>query len=362
MPRVPELDALAIAAYQCVLQSGRRDEEALTRARGVSVESAAEAFSTLESLHLIEPSGVDATVWVAVNPDLAIGSLVAPMEVRSRRLAEMAEQLRLQVRALVPLHAAHRDPAEREVATVLDGHTVNRLIEVEADRCTDEVLTLQPGGGRPVERLAQAQGRDLGLLRRGAQLRTVYQHGSRYHLPTTGYVDTLTRAGGEFRTVDEIPDRMLVFDRRVCFLPMRWTDEPDDDVDADAAPGTGAGRGAIVVRQPSLIAFLVKMFHVTWDRAERFQPHSPQPEHISDQVKFAILQLMATGAKDEVIARRLGFSVRTCRRHISDLMQSLGADSRFQAGVQAQIQMMLHPRARTAGANDGERTRVSDSV
>ncbi|MBM2620383.1 helix-turn-helix transcriptional regulator [Actinoplanes sp. LDG1-06] len=345
------MDDLAIAAYQCVLQTGRRDNEALIRAHDVSAAAAATAFSTLETLHLIER--VNDTTWVAANPDLAIGSLVTPMEVQSRRLAEMAEQLRTQVRTLVPLHAAHRDPTENEFATVLDGRAVNRLIEVEADRCAEEVLALQPGGGRPVERLAQAQKRDLGLLRRGAQLRTVYQHGSRYHLPTSGYVETLTRAGADFRTVDEIPDRMLLFDRRVCFLPMRWRTDPDDVPNGDAQPETGSG--AIVIRQPSLISFLVKMFHVTWDRAEPFQPHSPQPDKISDQVKNAILQLMATGAKDEVIARRLGFSVRTCRRHISEVMQSLGADSRFQAGVQAQSQMMVHPRPRA------DHARVSDS-
>ncbi len=46
--------------------------------------------------------------------------------------------------------------------------------------------------------------------------------------------------------------------------------------------------------------------------------------------------MLAEGAKDEVIARRLGVSLRTCRRHIAEILETLQADSRFQAGVLAE--------------------------
>jgi DNA-binding NarL/FixJ family response regulator len=48
-----------------------------------------------------------------------------------------------------------------------------------------------------------------------------------------------------------------------------------------------------------------------------------------------LLLELAGGAKDEQIARALGMSVRTVRRRVADLMDELGADSRFQAGVEA---------------------------
>jgi DNA-binding NarL/FixJ family response regulator len=48
-----------------------------------------------------------------------------------------------------------------------------------------------------------------------------------------------------------------------------------------------------------------------------------------------IVALLADQAKDETIARALGMSVRTCRRHIADIMQRLDAVSRFQAGANA---------------------------
>ncbi len=39
--------------------------------------------------------------------------------------------------------------------------------------------------------------------------------------------------------------------------------------------------------------------------------------------------------KDEAAARHLGISVRSLRRRSHDLLVELGADNRFQAGVEA---------------------------
>ena len=48
-----------------------------------------------------------------------------------------------------------------------------------------------------------------------------------------------------------------------------------------------------------------------------------------------MLELMAAGLKDEIVARRLGLSTRTLRRRIAGVMRELGADTRFQAGCEA---------------------------
>ncbi|MEU9130595.1 helix-turn-helix transcriptional regulator, partial [Kitasatospora sp. NPDC048540] len=51
-----------------------------------------------------------------------------------------------------------------------------------------------------------------------------------------------------------------------------------------------------------------------------------------------IMELLAAGLKDESIARRLGMSLRTTRRHIADIMEELDAASRFQAGYRFAVQ------------------------
>ena len=48
-----------------------------------------------------------------------------------------------------------------------------------------------------------------------------------------------------------------------------------------------------------------------------------------------LLGQLAAGAKDDQIARALNLSVRTVRRRVADLLDDLGAASRFQAGAEA---------------------------
>jgi DNA-binding NarL/FixJ family response regulator len=52
-------------------------------------------------------------------------------------------------------------------------------------------------------------------------------------------------------------------------------------------------------------------------------------------VQRELLRLLAGGLTDEAAAWRLGISLRTTGRHMAALMSTLGAASRFQAGVQA---------------------------
>ncbi|MGW2374540.1 response regulator transcription factor [Kitasatospora sp. NPDC001683] len=47
------------------------------------------------------------------------------------------------------------------------------------------------------------------------------------------------------------------------------------------------------------------------------------------------IRLLADGLTDEAVAKRLGVSHRTARRLATELMERLGARSRFEAGVRA---------------------------
>ncbi|MGW3151455.1 hypothetical protein ACWDG1_43960 [Streptomyces sp. NPDC001177] len=58
-----------------------------------------------------------------------------------------------------------------------------------------------------------------------------------------------------------------------------------------------------------------------------------------------MLICLTSGHTDEAAAQSPGLSVRTYRRHVAELMQELGAVSRFQAGVQAVELGLLTPEA-----------------
>jgi DNA-binding NarL/FixJ family response regulator len=64
---------------------------------------------------------------------------------------------------------------------------------------------------------------------------------------------------------------------------------------------------------------------------------------------------LTMGLTDEVLAARLGVSLRTCRRHVANVFELLGAESRFQAGVLATARGWVPSSAvqRLAGARGG---------
>ena len=81
-------------------------------------------------------------------------------------------------------------------------------------------------------------------------------------------------------------------------------------------------------------------------------PTSTAASRASTSAAF-LLQQLAAGAKDEQIARTLGLSLRTVRRRVADLMIELGADTRFQAGVEAVRARLALSRPRCTVAVSG---------
>lgn len=116
------------------------------------------------------------------------------------------------------------------------------------------------------------------------------------------------------------PIRMLVYDRELAI------------VDAPRDPDIGA----IVIRDRLLAEPLVDFFEYCWITASDLDDvvGSTDESGLTDQQR-AVLRLLASGAKDEAIARGLEISVRTVTRIVAELSAQLGATSRFQAGVKA---------------------------
>lgn len=125
-------------------------------------------------------------------------------------------------------------------------------------------------------------------------------------------------AGEEVRVMPLVPTRLCVVGSSHALLPepLGFVDEP-----------------LTLLRQRGLVEALTLWFDALWDRA------SPVPELVRGEarpdLRRFLLQQLAEGAQDEQIARRLGVSLRTVRRRVAELMNELGADTRFQAGAEA---------------------------
>ncbi|WP_073756805.1 helix-turn-helix transcriptional regulator [Streptomyces sp. CB03234] len=277
--------------------------------------SEADEVPCLLDLALLHPDPDDAQWLRPLPPSSALAQLLQPIE------REILERRRLTVElsdAFEPFMAisAQNAPTTHAI-TVLEGLSrINATLDRVVAGCEKELLTVQPGGGRPAHGLSEALRRVRPLLGRGIRMRTLYQHTARHTELTLTYLE---HVGPEVqvRTLEQIIDRLIIVDREVAFVPAR----SDRQV-------------ALELRHPGLVAYLAGVFDQFWQLAVPINeeiPYDLKSDGISG-VQRSIAKLLVEGHVDEAIARRLGMNVRTCRAHIAKLASVLGSGSRAQLG------------------------------
>ncbi|MER7724753.1 helix-turn-helix transcriptional regulator [Streptomyces sp. NPDC096323] len=265
---------------------------------------------------LLHPDPDDPEWLRPVPPSAALAQRLHPIEReiqdRRRRSLELAESFE----PFMDISA--QDAPTTHAITVLEGNArINAAIDVATAECTNEVLTIQPGGGRSELILSKGVERGQAVIDRGVSIRTLYQHTVRHHHGTYAYAERLAKGKVEIRTLEELVERMLVFDHTVAFIPA----QEDGEV-------------ALELRHPGLVAYLTRVFEQLWQRATPLLEdvrYDHTPQGISG-VQRSIAQLLVEGHVDDSIARRLGMNVRTCRTHIAKLNTALGSKSRTQLG------------------------------
>jgi DNA-binding CsgD family transcriptional regulator len=316
------MDDLAVAAYECALRKGVFYDEEIAEELGVDLGKIAEARAELERFCLVSRAAPGRAA-VPLDPEAAEAELVTPLELSIARRRREIAGIHRQLRSLSQVYRSSergRRPADAWIRVLADPDDVRREIDLIRRHCVEERLSLQPGGGRPPELLDQDLSQTLEMRNRGIRIRTLYQQTARASLATRTYVRQICEAGAEVRIAEELAERLIIYDRKVAFIP---TERKGKE-----APG------AAIVTEPTLVAYLCRYFESVWQGSQPYEA-GPRPEQnqVSEGLRNSILRLMAMGCKDEVIARRLGMAARTCRRHISVIMEELGATSRFQAGL-----------------------------
>ncbi|MCC5476996.1 helix-turn-helix transcriptional regulator [Streptomyces sp. NPDC059680] len=309
---VEELCAAGEEVYERALREGR-----------IPVGEAAEV-PCLTDFGLLHPALDDVGLLEPVAPAAALHRLlrasaarVAEERRREDRLVERFGQLlRIGVRQTP---GTGTGPA---MLRLLSGtEQINRAITDAMVDATEESLTIQPHSGLTGARGEAARDaaflRDQALLDRGGRIRVLYQHTLR-HVPLVyGPLEHFRHGDTEARSLDEVPDRLIVIDRKIAFLPA------NED-----------GTLALEVRHPALIKYFVTTFDRLWRLATPMFPKAVQPPSVNGVTprQRAIAALLVEGHTDAVIADRLGMNIRTARLHIAKLAATLGSDSRAQLG------------------------------
>ncbi|HEY0640660.1 MAG TPA: hypothetical protein VGD67_23770 [Pseudonocardiaceae bacterium] len=125
-------------------------------------------------------------------------------------------------------------------------------------------------------------------------------------------------AGEEIRLRRTMPVKIMVVDHTAALL----------SVDAAAA------HAALLIRSPGIIAMLTDWFDLMWDdRLTTTIAGDATSDLKPDQLR--VLRALPAADTDEAIARDLGMSVTTVRRHIKSIYEALGVNTRFAAGAAA---------------------------
>lgn len=267
----------------------------------------------LETLGLLTTTSDRPVRLLPTRPDVAVDALVAV------RRAEL-DRVRAEARVLLSeLRAQEQHQPENLVEVIVGQEAIAARFAQLLNGTRDELLVLD----RPpyASQTDESDTRVRGLLSEGVVVRGIYSPDS---LGVPGGVDeaySAADAGETSRVHPQVPMKLAVFDRSAALLPL----SVDQLVDS-----------ALVVHPCALLDALVEMFTLLWDQAVPVVPAAK-----TDPLDARLMTLLAAGFKDDAIARQLGLSSRTVGRRVAELMETLGARTRFQAGIHAQRRHLL---------------------
>jgi DNA-binding CsgD family transcriptional regulator len=276
------------------------------------------AVAKLVELHLLRADDTVAGRLVPMNAEVAVTQLISPIERAMFERRDQADRLRDRIDAITRPETDLTEPVG--AIDALEGVAeIRGLFKLAGEVCRDELVVLRPSHDDE-ELLDELLEACYGVLDRDVAVRVVCPHRSRAGFASRAKAKRLMEDGAQIRTLSEVPQAAVVFDSTLAVM---FGFGPDGELTARR------------VRDRNVVRFLIDMFDQLWDGATPYASDEPGYADAIDDLQQSVARLMAQGLTDEVVARRLGMSVRTCRRHIAALLQNLDSTSRFQAGVQA---------------------------
>lgn len=133
-------------------------------------------------------------------------------------------------------------------------------------------------------------------------------------------IEASITAGEQARVLSDLPAKLVLYDEATAMLSMQ-----SDPV--------GRPISVIIVHRSALLDALSALFEAQWQHAIPITTEDARPTK-ADGREERLVRLLTAGLGDDAIQRTLGISASTVHRRIHELMQRLGARTRFQAGYQ----------------------------
>ncbi|WP_018350709.1 helix-turn-helix transcriptional regulator [Longispora albida] len=228
----------------------------------------------------------------------SVATLAGQLEVVTMELRRIAS-----VQASLPV-------ARREVDRLTDLADVRERID-GMTAVAEEILAMQSPRGTNSQNSQRSQLSTLASLRRGATLRTILQADILRDPDAAARARRLNAAGDRHRVFDGPVQQVLVFDRSTAFVRSDPTDYAD---------------GAIIIRQPGVLATLIHLFERTW-AASRDLNAPADPLHRLSPREREVLALVADGQSNGAVARTLHVTEAAIAKHMASIFTKLDLPS-----------------------------------
>lgn len=304
--------------YDLLVSRGRMSLADVVATGDAEPQRQREALDKLVAKGLVRQLTGPDQEYVVAPPEYAIDALIAERMGALQAVRESAAELAARVRRVTQ----EVDPTE--LIEIVSGEGSVRQLFLQVIKSAREeiaVFDCPPYASEVNEAMSQQAER---LRTDGLRLRTVFD---RSLLDDPTHVRRIIQGveSGEQARVARVPLKLAIIDGEWAMLPLLH------------ARG-GTPEATVIVRRSVLLDSLLALFESVWQHAVEVRPQAGEELLLTGTPEGELRQLahlLAAGLTDTAIARHLDVSERTIRRRVKDLMDELGVDSRFLAGVRA---------------------------
>jgi DNA-binding NarL/FixJ family response regulator len=338
MLEIVGLDAAAQTVYEFLVDSPPVTFDDIRGQTGLGGEQLRQLLERLEALGLVIRIDRRPAAFTTPAPDAALEVLLLEQQERIKRARIYAEQL--SARNLRT--AAGWEPAEL-VEVVTGADAVARRVEQFLRGTSNEIrfvdkhpYVVSPKVLAPVE----AQ-----MLQRDVVFRALYDTAGLATRSLQSEVEPAIARGEQARVLPEAPVKLILSDNRRAMLPLQSDPTMVESV--------------VIVHPSALLDALGALFEVLWRSAAPLSAVGTG-DVATDSISaedLRLVGLLTAGLPDQAIARQLGLSYRTFQRRLVALIESLGARTRFQAGLQVAFRGLVPNPATDGTPGSAARTR-----
>ncbi|MGW1772028.1 LuxR C-terminal-related transcriptional regulator [Streptomyces sp. NPDC002104] len=312
------LDDLAHEIYRFALsRQGCRMDSLLSGIRAPE-DAIRQSVDRLLELSLLRPVG---RTLIPARPPLTLRTLLQREQSEILRRQQEFVELKAAMDRLSEDFEDAQGPGPRAGWERLESHTeIHARMEHLAAKTTGECVYLLPSDMNGTESLQARRPLDQDMLERGVSVWNIYRESIYNHRAGLTYARWLSQSGGKVGTLPTVPLWFVVYDRTTALISV----DPEDP-DAGAVQVTGAG----------YLACLVALFERLCESMTPLDVPTQSELSEPSPVERELLRLMGQGLTDEAVCKKLGLGLRTVRRMIAEIMERLGARSRFEAGAKA---------------------------